>query len=103
MFCNNLRALVRTRREREEHRQKLLVRRESTKAQQADRITGIRSKAKVHVGMTEREWARQRDAAARMFKNLFDSKGIDAPFVGAVCALLDEGASIEQFLEQAVG
>jgi glycerol-3-phosphate dehydrogenase (NAD(P)+) len=41
--------------------------------------------------------------AARMFKNLFASKGIDAPFVGAVCALLDEGASIEQFLEQAVG
>ena len=26
-----------------------------------------------------------------MFKNLFASKGIDAPFVGAVCALLDEG------------
>ena len=41
--------------------------------------------------------------AARMFKNLFAAKGIEAPFVGAVCALLDEGASIEQFLEQAVG
>ena len=41
--------------------------------------------------------------AARMFKNLFAAKGIDAPFVGAVCALLDESASIEQFLEQAVG
>ncbi|MGV0033925.1 MAG: NAD(P)H-dependent glycerol-3-phosphate dehydrogenase [Candidatus Azotimanducaceae bacterium WSBS_2022_MAG_OTU7] len=41
--------------------------------------------------------------AARMFKNLFASKGIDAPFVSAVCGLLDEGATIEQFLEQAVG
>jgi len=41
--------------------------------------------------------------AARMFKNLFAGKGIDAPFVDAVCALLDEGASIDQFLERAVG
>ncbi|MBT6893441.1 MAG: hypothetical protein HOA25_18205, partial [Gammaproteobacteria bacterium] len=41
--------------------------------------------------------------AARMFNNLFAAKGIEAPFVDAVCALLDEGASIEQFLEQAVG
>jgi hypothetical protein len=38
-----------------------------------------------------------------MFNNLFAAKGIEAPFVDAVCALLDEGASIEQFLEQAVG
>ncbi len=36
--------------------------------------------------------------AARMFNNLFISKGIAAPFVGAVCALLDEGASIDDFL-----
>ncbi len=36
--------------------------------------------------------------AARMFKNLFAGKNIDAPFVDAVCALLDEGASIDDFL-----
>ncbi len=36
--------------------------------------------------------------AARMFKNLFAGKDIDAPFVDAVCALLDEGASIDEFL-----
>ena len=41
--------------------------------------------------------------AARMFKNLFSDKGIEAPFVDAVCALLDEGASIEEFLEKAIG
>ncbi|MBT7370249.1 MAG: hypothetical protein HN816_06350, partial [Gammaproteobacteria bacterium] len=41
--------------------------------------------------------------AARMFGHLFAGKGIDAPFVDAVCALLDEGASIGEFLEKAVG
>jgi len=41
--------------------------------------------------------------AARMFKNLFSDKGIEAPFVDAVCALLDEGASIEEFLEKTIG
>jgi len=41
--------------------------------------------------------------AARMFKNLFAGQGIDAPFVDAVCALLDEGATIDEFLERAVG
>lgn len=41
--------------------------------------------------------------AARMFKNLFAGKGVAAPFVNAVCALLDEGASIDDFLERAVG
>lgn len=41
--------------------------------------------------------------AARMFKNLFASKDIQAPFVEAVCSLLDEGASIDQFLERVVG
>lgn len=41
--------------------------------------------------------------AARMFKNLFASKDIQAPFVDAVCSLLDEGASIDQFLERIVG
>ena len=41
--------------------------------------------------------------AARMFKNLFSDKGIEAPFVDAVCVLLDEGASIEEFIEQAIG
>ena len=41
--------------------------------------------------------------AARMFKNLFFDKEIEAPFVDAVCALLDEGASIEEFLEKAIG
>ena len=41
--------------------------------------------------------------AARMFKKLFESKGLEAPFVDAVCALLDEGASIDDFLSRAVG
>ena len=41
--------------------------------------------------------------AARMFKSLFSDKGIEAPFVDAVCALLDEGASIEEFLKKAIG
>jgi len=41
--------------------------------------------------------------AARMFKNLFSVKGIDAPFVGAVCALLDEGSSIDEFLDKVMG
>jgi glycerol-3-phosphate dehydrogenase (NAD(P)+) len=41
--------------------------------------------------------------AARMFKNLFAGQGIEAPFVDAVCALLDEGATIDEFLERAVG
>jgi len=41
--------------------------------------------------------------AARMFKNLFSDKGIEAPFVDAVCVLLDEGTSIEEFIEQAIG
>ena len=38
--------------------------------------------------------------AARMFSNLFAGKSIDAPFVNAVCALLDEGASVDDFLER---
>ena len=41
--------------------------------------------------------------AARMFKNLFSDKGIEAPFVDAVCVLLDEGTSIEEFIEQVIG
>ena len=41
--------------------------------------------------------------AARMFKNLFSDKGIEAPFVDAVCVLLNEGTSIEEFIEQAIG
>ena len=41
--------------------------------------------------------------AARMFKNLFSVKGIEAPFVGAVCALLDEGSSIDEFLDKVMG
>ena len=41
--------------------------------------------------------------AARMFKNLFSDRGIEAPFVDAVCVLLDEGTSIEEFIEQAIG
>lgn len=36
--------------------------------------------------------------AGRLFKKLFESRNIDAPFVAAVCALLDEGASIDEFL-----
>ena len=43
------------------------------------------------------------DRAARMFKNLFSDKGIEAPFVDAVCVLLNEGTSIEEFIEQAIG
>ena len=41
--------------------------------------------------------------AARMFNNLFASKGVDAPFVGAVCALLDGRGSIEEFLDKVMG
>ena len=41
--------------------------------------------------------------AARMFKNLFSSKGVDAPFVGAVCALLDGDVSIDEFLDKVMG
>ena len=41
--------------------------------------------------------------AARMFKKLLAGKGIEAPFVGTVCALLDEGASIDEFLERSIG
>jgi len=38
--------------------------------------------------------------AARMFDKLFAGKSIDAPFVRSVCALLDEGASIDEFLDR---
>ena len=41
--------------------------------------------------------------AARMFKKLFADKSIDAPFVDAVCAFLDEGAGVDDFLERTVG
>lgn len=41
--------------------------------------------------------------AARMFKKLFASKNIEAPFVDAVCALLDEGTGVDSFLERALG
>lgn len=41
--------------------------------------------------------------AARMFKKLFAGQSIEAPFVDAVCALLDEGISIDEFLDRAVG
>ena len=41
--------------------------------------------------------------AARMFKQLFASKGIDAPFVTAVCDLLNGVDSIDEFLERAHG
>lgn len=40
--------------------------------------------------------------AARMFNKLFVGKKIDAPFVAAVCVLLDEGADINLFLETAL-
>ena len=40
--------------------------------------------------------------AARMFKNLFAGKNIEAPFVAAVCALLDEGLSIDELLERII-
>ena len=36
--------------------------------------------------------------AARMFKTLFASKGLAAPFVECVCGLLDEGLSLDDFL-----
>ena len=35
-----------------------------------------------------------------MFKNLFSKKSIVAPFVGAVCDLLDESATIDEFLDK---
>lgn len=41
--------------------------------------------------------------AARMFRALFARRRIDAPFVDAVCALLDGVADIDAFLERAVG
>ena len=40
--------------------------------------------------------------AARMFKALFLSKGLEAPFVDAVCALLNDEVTVEKFLEQSV-
>ena len=36
--------------------------------------------------------------AARMFQGLFKNAGIEAPFVGAVCGLLDEGLSLDEFI-----
>ena len=38
--------------------------------------------------------------AARLFRTLFASKAIAAPFVDAVCALLDEGTTIEEFIDK---
>ena len=40
--------------------------------------------------------------AARLFRTLFASKAIAAPFVDAVCALLDEGTTIEEFIDKVV-
>ena len=40
--------------------------------------------------------------AARLFKTLFASKAIAAPFVDAVCALLDEGTTVEEFIDKVV-
>ena len=42
-------------------------RREALKEKASDRITGIRSKAKIYKGMSEKELQRQRTAAIRMF------------------------------------
>ncbi len=41
--------------------------------------------------------------AARMFKDLFARRDIPAPFVAAVCGLLDDGDDIDRFLERIVG
>jgi glycerol-3-phosphate dehydrogenase (NAD(P)+) len=41
--------------------------------------------------------------AARMFNKLFASRGIEAPFVSAVCSLLDDGASVGELLERIIG
>jgi glycerol-3-phosphate dehydrogenase len=38
--------------------------------------------------------------AARMFKTLCSTQQVAAPFVNSVCALLDEGAGIDEFLER---
>ena len=38
--------------------------------------------------------------AARLFNKLFDGAGLAAPFVGAVCGLLDNEIDIDQFLER---
>lgn len=38
--------------------------------------------------------------AARMFKTLCSAEQVAAPFVSSVCALLDEGADINEFLER---
>ena len=38
--------------------------------------------------------------AARMFKTLCSTEQVASPFVNSVCALLDEGADIDEFLGQ---
>lgn len=38
--------------------------------------------------------------AARMFQPLFANAGLEAPFVDAVCGLLDDGLSLDAFLSQ---
>ena len=38
--------------------------------------------------------------AARMFHPMFTNKGLDAPFVGCVCALLDGKVDLDGFLER---
>ena len=38
--------------------------------------------------------------AARMFKELFATAGLSAPFVDTVCALLDNEVDIDGFLER---
>ncbi|MEM7077060.1 MAG: NAD(P)H-dependent glycerol-3-phosphate dehydrogenase [Pseudomonadota bacterium] len=38
--------------------------------------------------------------AARMFAGVFGGAGIEAPFVGAVCALLDDDIDIDTFLDR---
>lgn len=41
--------------------------------------------------------------AARMFSKLLASRGIPAPFVDSVCAMLDGNASVKELLEQIIG
>lgn len=67
LFSCKIRSIVARREENERQRRETIIQRETSKAKASDRITGIRSKAKMHKGMSENELKRQRATAIRMF------------------------------------
>lgn len=67
LFSRKIRSIVARREENERQRRETIIQRETSKAKASDRITGIRSKAKMHKGMSENELKRQRATAIRMF------------------------------------